>query len=413
MQERSYFLLIGVVALLLTTGPTLSSPLDNSKKEQSVFVDKDEGNPTTDSIITENHTDAPEVTRSSPTPVPPYVESLYECWQKEDSTQKRECLRSMDEVLDFEEIINSNTVNFLIGKGILDDDRNLSNVTSRPQYHSIKFNLSSIQYRDSNDSTLQYAELRIYKDRVVSDHLHSLNSSICPIENSGVTLSLLTSLMSDGKDHIIERVPISYESLLNEGWIKFHTNLKPVLSEWLQKSQEVERIFKLVLQGGCASIKLEEIGFSLQQDPLLVTFVRNKSNKMEEEVMEQMTKTTISMSRRKRETYSKPKDFGICKLHTYHVNFTSLGWNDFVLEPRSYKANFCAGSCVHPISKHMNGTLHSELIAFSHALDPQKVPNPCCVPTKLLSEMMLVRLDQQSIQLKIYPDMTVAECGCR
>lgn len=204
--------------------------------------------------------------------------------------------------------------------GILDDDRNLSNVTSRPQYQSIMFNLSSIRFSDNDDSALQYAELRIHKERVMSDHLHSLNSSICPIENSGVTLSLLTSLMSDGKDHIIERVPISYESLLSEGWIQFYANLKPVLSEWLQKSQEkVERTFKLVLQGGCASIKLEQIGFSLQQDPLLVTFVRNKNNKMEEEVIEQMTKTTISMSRRKRGTNSKPKDFGTCKLHDYHV----------------------------------------------------------------------------------------------
>ena len=156
----------------------------------------------------------------------------------------------------------------------------------------------------------------------MSHHLLSFNSSICPIENSGVTLSLLTSLMPDGKDHIIERVPISFESLLNEGWIQFHTNLKPVLSEWLQKSQEqVERTFKLVLQGGCASIDLEEIGFTLQQDPLLVTFVRNKSNKMEEEVIEQMAKTTVkSMPRIKRQTNSKPKkDFGICKLHNYHV----------------------------------------------------------------------------------------------
>ena len=121
MYEKNCFLVIGVVALLLVaTQSTLSSPLDQSKTE-GVFVEKDEGSPITDftdSSLIENHTDAPEATmRSSLTPVPPYVESLYKCWQKEDKTQMRECFESMDEVLDFEEIIISNTVNFLIGQG--------------------------------------------------------------------------------------------------------------------------------------------------------------------------------------------------------------------------------------------------------------------------------------------------------
>lgn len=100
-------------------------------------------------------------------------------------------------------------------------------------------------------------------------------------------------------------------------------------------------------------------------------------------------------------------------LFIVQVNFTSLGWNDYILKPKAYKANYCAGSCVHPLSKHMNGTLHSELIAFSHILNPNKVPNPCCVPTQLVSATLVIKPATQAIQIKAFPQMTAVECGCR
>ena len=169
---------------------------------------------------------------------------------------------------------------------------------------------------------LQYTELRVHKRGVTHERLLSLSSSICPIKDTGVSLSLLISLRSDGRDHILETISISYDLLLKEGWIQFHRRLKPVLSEWMQQTEDEQRTFKLVLQGGCAGINLEEIGFDLKEDPLLVTFVRNEdSNKIEEKVMEQMARTVAkdSMGRKKRIVVETPKD-NSCKLHPYNVS---------------------------------------------------------------------------------------------
>lgn len=50
--------------------------------------------------------------------VPDYMEDLYKCWQKDEENDMKRCLKSVDEILQVDEIVKStNTITGFIGQG--------------------------------------------------------------------------------------------------------------------------------------------------------------------------------------------------------------------------------------------------------------------------------------------------------
>ncbi|CAG5865870.1 protein DVR-1 [Menidia menidia] len=103
----------------------------------------------------------------------------------------------------------------------------------------------------------------------------------------------------------------------------------------------------------------------------------------------------------------------VCKARRLYIDFKDVGWQDWIIAPQGYLANYCHGECPFPLSESLNGTNHAILQTLVHSLNPQDTPQPCCVPIHLSPISMLYYDNNDNVVLRHYQDMVVDECGCR
>lgn len=144
------------------------------------------------------------------------------------------------------------------------------------------------------------------------------------------------------------------------------------------------------------------------QQPLLFTYTDDGKNKEPSESIVQRRARRASAKNKLRRKDGKE----LCRRHELYVDFTEVGWNDWIVAPPGYKAYYCSGDCPFPLSDHLNSTNHAVVQTLMNSVHPQSVPKACCVPTSLNSMSMLY-LDENKVVLKNYQDMAVLGCGCR
>ncbi|XP_052001207.1 protein DVR-1 [Xyrauchen texanus] len=119
-------------------------------------------------------------------------------------------------------------------------------------------------------------------------------------------------------------------------------------------------------------------------------------------------------SRRKRSaSYLTVTPSNVCKARRLYIDFRDVGWQDWIIAPQGYLANYCQGECPFPLSESLNGTNHAILQTLVHSFDPKGTPQPCCVPIRLSAISMLYYDNNDNVVLRHYEDMVVDECGCR
>lgn len=119
-------------------------------------------------------------------------------------------------------------------------------------------------------------------------------------------------------------------------------------------------------------------------------------------------------SRQKRSAVHLPVALSsMCKARRLYIDFKDVGWQDWIIAPQGYMANYCHGECPFPLSESLNSTNHAILQTLVHSLDPQDTPQPCCVPVRLSPISMLYYDNNDNVVLRHYQDMVVDECGCR
>ncbi|XP_077473306.1 protein DVR-1 [Stigmatopora argus] len=121
-------------------------------------------------------------------------------------------------------------------------------------------------------------------------------------------------------------------------------------------------------------------------------------------------------SRRRRSAGHAPPPVSpsnICKARRLYVDFKDVGWQDWIIAPQGYMANYCHGECPFPLSDSLNSTNHAILQTLVHSLDPGSTPQPCCVPVRFSPISMLYYDNNDNVVLRHYQDMVVDECGCR
>ncbi|XP_062312464.1 protein DVR-1 [Osmerus eperlanus] len=119
-------------------------------------------------------------------------------------------------------------------------------------------------------------------------------------------------------------------------------------------------------------------------------------------------------SRRKRSAVYLPvTPSTVCRPRRLYIDFRDVGWQDWIIAPQGYLANYCHGECPFPLSESLNGTNHAILQTLVHSLEPHSTPQPCCVPIRLSPVSMLYYDNNDNVVLRHYQDMVVDECGCR
>ena len=109
------------------------------------------------------------------------------------------------------------------------------------------------------------------------------------------------------------------------GWVKF--NMRSVVRHWMKTTRRDDG----VVQVTCRTCR--KLRHHRQSAPIEI----NGENR---------PIIVINIGARRQRTKRSSSDcrFGCCMEHFY-VNFTEIGWNDWIIQPKGYVANHCTGSC--------------------------------------------------------------------
>lgn len=106
----------------------------------------------------------------------------------------------------------------------------------------------------------------------------------------------------------------------------------------------------------------------------------------------------------------------VCCKRQFYVNFKDIGWNDWIIAPSGYHANYCEGDCPSHVASITGSSLsfHSTVIGHyrMRGYSPFQNLRSCCVPTRLRAMSMLYYNEEQKIIKKDIQNMIVEECGC-
>uniref|UniRef100_H0V2Z0 Bone morphogenetic protein 3 n=2 Tax=Cavia porcellus TaxID=10141 RepID=H0V2Z0_CAVPO len=118
-----------------------------------------------------------------------------------------------------------------------------------------------------------------------------------------------------------------------------------------------------------------------------------------------------TMQKARRRQWDEPR---VCARRYLKVDFADIGWNEWVISPKSFDAYYCAGACEFPMPKIVRPSNHATIQSIVRAVGIiPGIPEPCCVPDKMNSLGVLFLDENRNVVLKVYPNMSVETCGCR
>lgn len=113
--------------------------------------------------------------------------------------------------------------------------------------------------------------------------------------------------------------------------------------------------------------------------------------------------TSSAAARRRRRSLdcaSAPR--GRCCRQSYYVEFRALGWDDWIVAPEGYHANFCHGECPREAARGHH----------AHVLWAARDPPACCAPLRFSALSLVYFGADSNIVKRDLPEMVVEECGC-
>lgn len=217
-----------------------------------------------------------------------------------------------------------------------------------------------------------------------------------------------------------------------EEWKVF--NVMKALRTW-QNGTSLVRNFELQVesvQSGylmpCYAFGLAEHGRPHYKRALLVSYTddgrvripddppkkRRRSSKKSKKGNSRDDKKGAKEKRRmKRDTRRRRRRKQLCSRKQLYVDFSLLGWSNWIIAPRGYNAYFCQGICKFPIPEHLKPTNHAMVQTTVHNVEKYRVPPACCVPHELSGLSMLFIDKGDSVVYKKYDKMVVESCGCK
>lgn len=104
---------------------------------------------------------------------------------------------------------------------------------------------------------------------------------------------------------------------------------------------------------------------------------------------------------------------GPCCKQRFYVSFQEIGWDDWILAPPGYYANYCRGECSGIYrTPDTFGSFHTHFIEEYRKLEKIEGLQQCCTPTKFSSMSLIYLNEDDKIIKRDLPKMVVEECGC-
>ncbi|KAK1333876.1 LOW QUALITY PROTEIN: hypothetical protein QTO34_006265 [Cnephaeus nilssonii] len=116
-----------------------------------------------------------------------------------------------------------------------------------------------------------------------------------------------------------------------------------------------------------------------------------------------------TMQKARRKQWDEPR---VCSRRYLKVDFADIGWNEWIISPKSFDAYYCAGACEFPMPKVVRPSNHATIQSIGRGHRPG-IPEPCCVPDKMSPLGVLFLDENRNVVLKVYPNMSVETCACR
>ncbi|NXV72195.1 DERR protein, partial [Atlantisia rogersi] len=184
-------------------------------------------------------------------------------------------------------------------------------------------------------------------------------------------------------------------------------NLSEVAKDWRTYSRNLGLILEISVSGGGGASGLGPggpQGLCSSIDSFLDTSL----------VVVTLSQEQCKASRSRRSAHYTPvTPSSLCKPRRLYISFSDVGWENWIIAPQGYMANYCLGECPFPLTAELNSTNHAILQTMVHSLDPEGTPQPCCVPVRLSPISILYYDNNDNVVLRHYEDMVVDECGCR
>ncbi|KAF9793737.1 hypothetical protein SFRURICE_003561 [Spodoptera frugiperda] len=105
--------------------------------------------------------------------------------------------------------------------------------------------------------------------------------------------------------------------------------------------------------------------------------------------------------RRRRALDCDAAEHGRCCRQTYYVSFRALGWDDWIVAPEGYYANYCRGACA-PFLNY-----HSQVVEAARLERAE-----CCAPVRFSALSLIYFGADSNIIKRDLPEMVVEECDC-
>ncbi|XP_057658554.1 inhibin beta chain [Diorhabda carinulata] len=184
------------------------------------------------------------------------------------------------------------------------------------------------------------------------------------------------------------------------GWQK--VDLTEIVREWLAKSKDQK--LKLFVDCSCCSNWHIHL-FNNKNE-------KNRKTNINRPFLVIHTDPSTAKRVRRRAIDCAEDSGNTCCKQRFYVSFRALGWDDWVIAPQGYYANYCRGDCGHHRTPDTYVTYHTHVIEEVRKTQHLSGMTPCCAPLKFSSMSLIYYGPDSTIIKRDLPKMVVDECGC-
>ncbi|XP_029176214.1 inhibin beta chain [Nylanderia fulva] len=196
------------------------------------------------------------------------------------------------------------------------------------------------------------------------------------------------------------------------GWQKF--DVTKVVSRWYTTSYSKDKLTLLVDCSGCGS-HVHVSTFDGYSPHVIESSLNTKGTEHDSDRPFLVVRTDPAAVKRVRRRAIECSGAikGQCCKERFYVSFSQLGWDDWIIAPQGYYANYCRGDCA---AGHRTPdtflNYYTHVIEEYRKMDQLAGMQPCCAPLKFSPMSLIYYGPDSNIIKRDLPKMVVDECGC-